>query len=116
MLLMAEEAEGYAGLSAAEQELDKILEANLLGAGRVAPQRSPRIKRFALEDDLAGAGSTTGGDNSGDAGLTMIAEHGNVASWGKDQSQWSPEQQAWYTEAKQWGRYYDADGNWVPLN
>ena len=85
MLLMVEEAEGYAGLSAAEQELDKMLEANLLGAGRVCSSRSPRIKRFALEDDLAGAGShPTGGDNSGDAGLTMIAEHGNVASWGND--------------------------------
>ena len=118
MLLMVEEAEGYAGLSAAEQELDKMLEANLLGAGQgLLLKDRLESKRFALEDDLAGAGShPTGGDNSGDAGLTMIAEHGNVASWGNDQSQWSPEQQAWYTEAKQWGGYYDADGNWVPLN
>ena len=118
MLLMVEEAEGYAGLSAAEQELDKMLEANLLGAGQGLRLKDRlESKRFALEDDLAGAGShPTGGDNSGDAGLTMIAEHGNVAAWGNDQSQWTPEQQAWYTEAKQWGGYYDADGNWVPLN
>jgi hypothetical protein len=45
----------------------------------------------------------------------MIAEHGTVTSWSDDQSQWSAEQQAWYEEAKQWGGYYDADGNWVPV-
>ena len=95
MLLMVE-SRRLCGLSAAEQELDKMLEANLLGAGQgLLLKDRLESKRFALEDDLAGAGShPTGGDNSGDAGLTVIAEHGNVASWGNDQSQWTPEQQA----------------------
>ena len=117
MLLMVEEAEGYAGLSAAEQELDKMLEANLLGAGQgLLLKDRLESKRFALEDDLAGAGShPSGNSQSGDAGLEMIAEHGNVATWGSDQSQWTPEQQAWYDQAKQWGGYYDESGNWVPI-
>ena len=117
MLLMVEEAEGYAGLASAEQELDKMLESNLLGAGQgLLLKDRLESKRFALEDDLSGAGShPSGTSQSDDTDLAMITEHGNVATWGSDQSQWSPEQQAWYAQAKQWGGYYDASGNWVPI-
>ena len=74
-------------------------------------------KRFALEDDLVGASSHPQGSNDlgSDNDLGMISEHGNVATWGEDQSQWTAEQKSWYAEAKQWGGYYDADGNWVPI-
>ena len=118
MMLLVEEAEGYSGLASAELELDKMLESNRLGAGQgLLLKDRLESKRFALEDDLAGASSHPAGasESSGDTDLAMIAEHGNVATWGSDQSQWTPEQQAWYDQAKQWGGYYDADGNWVPL-
>ncbi len=118
MLLMVEQAEGFAGLASVEQELDEMLESNRLGAGQgLLLKDRLESRRFALEDDIAGAGSHPTGSSelSADAGLAMIEEHGKVTTWGEDQSQWTPEQQAWYTEAQQWGGYYDDAGNWVPL-
>ena len=118
MLLMVEQAEGFAGLSAVEQELDEMLESNRLGAGQgLLLKDRIESRRFTLEDDLSGAESHPSGapDSSSDSDLAMIEEHGKVTSWGDDSSQWTAEQQAWYEEAKQWGGYYDADGNWVPL-
>jgi hypothetical protein len=118
MLLMIDEAEGFSGLATVENELDSMLESNLLGAGQgLLLKDRLESRRFALEDDIAGAGSHPGetAETGSDTDLTMIKEHGKVASWGEDQSQWTAEQQAWYTEAKQWGGYYDSDGNWIPL-
>ena len=118
MLLMVEEAEGFGGLAAGEKELDSLLESNRLGAGQgLLLKDRLESRRFALEDDIAGASSHPSGaiESDSDTDLAMIQEHGNVGSWGEDQSQWTPEQQAWYAEAKQWGGYYDSDGNWVPL-
>ena len=118
MLLMVDQAEGFAGLAAVESELDQMLESNQLGPGQgLLLKDRLESKRFALEDDLAGASShpQTPNDSGSDTDLAMLSEHGKVATWGEDQSQWTPEQKAWYAEAKQWGGYYDADGNWVPL-
>ena len=118
MLLMVEEAEGFAGLSAVESELDSMLESNRLGAGQgLLLKDRIESRRFALEDDIAGASGhkDTLNQASGDEGIAMIQEHGKVTTWGDDSSQWTAEQQAWYAEAKQWGGYYDADGNWVPI-
>ena len=99
-------------------ELDEMLESNRLGAGQgLLLKDRLESRRFALEDDIAGAGSHPGGtsESGADTGLAMIEEHGKVTTWGEDQSQWTAEQQAWYAEAQQWGGYYDDDGNWVPL-
>ena len=118
MLLMVEQAEGFAGLAAVEKELDEMLESNRLGAGQgLLLKDRLESRRFTLEDDLSGAESHPGGapDSGSDSDLAMIEEHGKVTSWGNDSSQWTAEQQAWYEEAKQWGGYYDADGNWVSL-
>ena len=118
MLLMVEEAEGFAGLAAVEKELDSILESNRLGAGQgLLLKDRLESRRFALEDDIAGAGTHPSNTmkSGSDSDLAMIEEHGKVNSWGEDQSQWTAEQQAWYAEAKQWGGYYDDDGNWVSL-
>ena len=118
MLLMVEEAEGFAGLSAVESELDTMLESNRLGAGQgLLLKDRIESRRFALEDDIAGASghNDTSSLASGDEGIAMIQEHGKVTTWGDDSSQWTAEQQAWYAEAKQWGGYYDSDGNWVPI-
>jgi len=118
MLLMVDQAEGYGGLAAVESELDQMLESNRLGPGQgLLLKDRLESKRFALEDDLVGASSHPQGsnDSGSDNDLEMISEHGNVATWGEDQSQWTAEQKSWYAEAKQWGGYYDADGNWVPI-
>jgi len=118
MLLMVEQAEGFSGLAAVEKELDEMLESNRLGAGQgLLLKDRLESRRFTLEDDISGAGShpSRGTDSGSDNDLAMIEEHGKVTSWGEDSSEWSAEQQAWYEEAKQWGGYYDADGNWVPL-
>jgi hypothetical protein len=118
MLLMVDQAEGFSGLDAVERELDDMLESNRLGAGQgLLLKDRLESRRFSLEDDIAGAGSHPSGtvETSSDTDLAMIEEHGKVTSWNDDQSQWSTEQQAWYAEAQQWGGYYDADGNWVPL-
>jgi len=117
MLLMVDEAEGFAGLAHVEKELDEMLESNRLGAGQgLLLKDRIESRRFTMEDDIAGAGGHSNSPNTdSDTDLAMIEEHGNVATWGDDDSQWTPEQQAWYAEAKQWGGYYDSDGNWVPL-
>ncbi len=117
MSLLIESAEGFAGLSEVERELDEMLESNRLGAGQgLLLKDKIESRKFALEDDLSGAANHPGMTPSSetDTDLAMIEQHGKVGSWG-DQTKWTPEQQAWYAEAKQWGGYYDADGNWVPL-
>ena len=117
MSLLIEGAEGFAGLSEVERELDGMLESNRLGAGQgLLLKDKIESRKFALEDDLSGAANHPGMESRSetDTDLAMIEQHGKVGSWG-DQSQWNSEQQAWYAEAKQWGGYYDADGNWVPL-
>jgi hypothetical protein len=116
---MIDEAEGFAGLAEVEHELDSMLEANRLGAGQgLLLKDRLESRRFNFEDDLAGAeghaeNAPAGGNT--DSGMQMIEEHGKVTSWSDDQANWTPEQAAWYAEAQQWGGYYDADGNWVPL-
>jgi hypothetical protein len=116
--LLIEEAEGFAGLASVEKELDDMLESNRLGAGQgLLLKDRLESRRFSLEDDIAGASGhqDTSAQASGDDDLAMIQEHGKVTTWGDDPSKWTAEQQAWYAEAKQWGGYYDADGNWVPI-
>ncbi len=119
MQRLIDEAEGFAGLVEVEQELESMLEKNRLGAGQgLLLKDRLDSRRLSFEDDLSGAASHDIGTSSyqtDDADLQMIEKHGEVGGWSADQSQWSAEQQEWYNQAKQWGGYYDANGNWVPL-